>query len=211
MRPPRSRPWRDGGELGRHQDETPGRGIDEPKKRAAIAAERDRAVHRHGRHARGDRPRAAGERVIHMEVGQPGAPAPRPVLAAARQALADGRLGYTEALGLRRLRAASPRHYGESLRHRRVARPDRRHHRLVGRLQPRLPRRLRPRRPDRARRARLSGLPQHPRRARPRGRRHRDERRDAPRDDAGDARRGACRRRRSPASWWRARPIRAAR
>ena len=32
---------------------------------------------------------AAGERVIHLEVGQPGTPAPQPVLDAARQALAD--------------------------------------------------------------------------------------------------------------------------
>jgi aspartate/methionine/tyrosine aminotransferase len=47
----------------------------------------------------------AGHRVIHMEVGQPGASAPRPVLEAARRAL-DGRLGYTEALGIRPLREA---------------------------------------------------------------------------------------------------------
>ena len=47
----------------------------------------------------------AGGRVIHMEVGQPGAPAPRPVIEAARAALADGRFGYTEALGIRALRA----------------------------------------------------------------------------------------------------------
>src|SRR5665213_2084289 len=46
----------------------------------------------------------AGERVVHMEVGQPGAPAPKAVVAAAHEALADGRLGYTEALGNRRLR-----------------------------------------------------------------------------------------------------------
>ncbi len=49
---------------------------------------------------------AAGQRVIHMEVGQPGTPAP----AAARQALARameaGPLGYTVALGLPELRAA---------------------------------------------------------------------------------------------------------
>ena len=42
----------------------------------------------------------AGHRVIHMEVGQPGANAPSPVIAAAKRAL-DGRLGYTEALGIR--------------------------------------------------------------------------------------------------------------
>jgi aspartate/methionine/tyrosine aminotransferase len=57
---------------------------------------------------------AAGGRVIHMEVGQPGAPAPAPVIEAARQALADGRFGYTEALGIRRLRERIARHYGEA-------------------------------------------------------------------------------------------------
>ena len=55
-----------------------------------------------------------GARVIHMEVGQPGAPAPKPVLDAARAGLADGRLGYTEALGLRRLRARIARHYRDT-------------------------------------------------------------------------------------------------
>ena len=57
---------------------------------------------------------ATGRRVIHMEVGQPGAPAPKPVLEAARHALADGRLGYTEALGIRRLRTRIARYYGET-------------------------------------------------------------------------------------------------
>ena len=52
----------------------------------------------------------AGHRVIHMEVGQPGASAPRPVLEAARRAL-EGRLGYTEALGIRPLREAIAAHY----------------------------------------------------------------------------------------------------
>jgi aspartate/methionine/tyrosine aminotransferase len=53
----------------------------------------------------------AGERVVHMEVGQPGAPAPAAVVAAAHAALADGRLGYTEALGNRRLRQRIADHY----------------------------------------------------------------------------------------------------
>ena len=57
---------------------------------------------------------ALGKRIVHMEVGQPGSPAPRPVLEAARAALADGRLGYTEALGLRRLRARIAQHYGHT-------------------------------------------------------------------------------------------------
>jgi aspartate/methionine/tyrosine aminotransferase len=59
---------------------------------------------------------AAGASVIHMEVGQPGAPAPKPVLEAARAALAEGRLGYTEALGIRPLRNRIARHYAEAYR-----------------------------------------------------------------------------------------------
>lgn len=54
---------------------------------------------------------AEGHRVIHMEVGQPGAPAPAAVLEAARTALDDGRFAYTEALGLRRLRERIARYY----------------------------------------------------------------------------------------------------
>jgi len=57
---------------------------------------------------------AAGERVVHMEVGQPGAPAPRPVLDAARAALDHGRFAYTEALGLRSLRARIARYYADA-------------------------------------------------------------------------------------------------
>jgi len=63
--------------------------------------------------AAGDR-EAAGARVIHMEVGQPGSPAPRAVLAAAGAALADGRFGYTEALGRRELRARIARYYRDA-------------------------------------------------------------------------------------------------
>ncbi len=55
---------------------------------------------------------AAGGHVIHMEVGQPFAPAPACAIAAARQALA-GRIAYTEALGLPSLRARIARHYRE--------------------------------------------------------------------------------------------------
>lgn len=57
---------------------------------------------------------AASAKIVHMEVGQPGAPAPTPVLEAARAALADGRFGYTEALGIRALRTRIARHYGEA-------------------------------------------------------------------------------------------------
>src|SRR5581483_1032557 len=54
---------------------------------------------------------AAGERIIHLEVGQPGTPAPAAVLAAARRALAGDRIGYTDAEGIAPLRAAIARHY----------------------------------------------------------------------------------------------------
>jgi aspartate/methionine/tyrosine aminotransferase len=56
----------------------------------------------------------AGERVVHMEVGQPGAPAPQAVIAAAHAALADGKLGYTEALGNRQLRVRIAEYYAEA-------------------------------------------------------------------------------------------------
>ncbi|MFL6822011.1 MAG: pyridoxal phosphate-dependent aminotransferase [Xanthobacteraceae bacterium] len=56
---------------------------------------------------------AAGGRVIHMEVGQPAAAAPASAIAAARAALASGRLGYTETLGVVSLRARIARHYDE--------------------------------------------------------------------------------------------------
>jgi aspartate/methionine/tyrosine aminotransferase len=57
---------------------------------------------------------AAGGRVIHMEVGQPAAPAPATAIAAAHAALASGRLRYTETLGLPSLRARIARHYRET-------------------------------------------------------------------------------------------------
>ncbi|MDF1750750.1 MAG: aminotransferase class I/II-fold pyridoxal phosphate-dependent enzyme, partial [Alphaproteobacteria bacterium] len=64
--------------------------------------------------------RAAAEReqrdeaVFHLEVGQPGTPAPRGVIAAAHKALDSDRLGYTTALGLPDLRAAIAGHYKDS-------------------------------------------------------------------------------------------------
>ena len=57
---------------------------------------------------------AAGGRVIHMEVGQPAAAPPASAIAAARAALASGRLRYTESLGIATLRARIARHYEES-------------------------------------------------------------------------------------------------
>ena len=56
---------------------------------------------------------AAGGHVIHMEVGQPFAPAPKCAIEAARRAL-DGRIAYTEALGIPSLRRRIARHYGET-------------------------------------------------------------------------------------------------
>jgi aspartate/methionine/tyrosine aminotransferase len=54
---------------------------------------------------------AAGHRVIHLEVGQPGTPAPPAVLDAARRALTEDRIGYTDALGIAPLREAIAAHY----------------------------------------------------------------------------------------------------
>src|SRR4051795_5229438 len=56
---------------------------------------------------------AAGGRMIHLEVGQPAAPAPSTAIAAARAALASGRLGYTETLGIASLRRRIARHYAD--------------------------------------------------------------------------------------------------
>ena len=54
---------------------------------------------------------AGGADVIHLEVGQPSAPAPEPVLEAARGALKSARIGYTDALGIAPLRKAIAAHY----------------------------------------------------------------------------------------------------
>ncbi|MHB0954399.1 MAG: pyridoxal phosphate-dependent aminotransferase [Allorhizobium sp.] len=55
--------------------------------------------------------RQAGFPVISMAVGQPGHPAPAVALAAAREALAHGRIGYTDALGMIELRRALAGYY----------------------------------------------------------------------------------------------------
>lgn len=54
---------------------------------------------------------AAGGDVLHLEVGQPGTPAPRGVIEAAHRALDGDGLGYTLALGIDPLREAISRHY----------------------------------------------------------------------------------------------------
>jgi aspartate/methionine/tyrosine aminotransferase len=54
---------------------------------------------------------AAGGEVLHLEVGQPSTSAPSGAIAMAKAALDTDVLGYTEALGLRELRAAISVHY----------------------------------------------------------------------------------------------------
>jgi aspartate/methionine/tyrosine aminotransferase len=55
-----------------------------------------------------------GGHVIHMEVGQPAASAPATAIAAAQRALTQGRIGYTECLGIPSLRARIAKHYGDA-------------------------------------------------------------------------------------------------
>ncbi|HVH03798.1 MAG TPA: aminotransferase class I/II-fold pyridoxal phosphate-dependent enzyme, partial [Amaricoccus sp.] len=54
---------------------------------------------------------ARGRSIVHMEVGQPGTPAPAAARAALVRAMAEGPLGYTVALGLPPLRARIARLY----------------------------------------------------------------------------------------------------
>src|SRR5215204_5824391 len=55
-----------------------------------------------------------GETVVHMEVGQPSAPAPRAAREAAKAALEAGLIGYTESLGMTPLRERIAGHYREA-------------------------------------------------------------------------------------------------
>ena len=75
--------------------------------------------------AAANRRAAEGGHVLHLEVGEPSGGAPRAALEAARQALDGAGLGYSEALGLRALRAAIGRHiartYGLSVPVERIA------------------------------------------------------------------------------------------
>ncbi|MFZ1107847.1 MAG: aminotransferase class I/II-fold pyridoxal phosphate-dependent enzyme [Rhodomicrobium sp.] len=57
---------------------------------------------------------AAGQDIIHMEVGQPGTPAPRLVREAVAREIGQSALGYTDALGLPALRARIARHYRDA-------------------------------------------------------------------------------------------------
>jgi len=63
--------------------------------------------------AEANRLRAQGRDVISMAVGQPSDPAPQAVREAAARALRNGDIGYTDALGSRKLREAIARHYAE--------------------------------------------------------------------------------------------------
>ena len=56
---------------------------------------------------------ATGRHIIHMEVGQPGTPAPALARKALAQAMETGALGYTVALGLPELRARIARLYAD--------------------------------------------------------------------------------------------------
>jgi aspartate/methionine/tyrosine aminotransferase len=57
---------------------------------------------------------AGGGHVIHMEVGQPAAPAPKSAILAAHTALDGARIDYTSALGIPSLRRRIARHYHET-------------------------------------------------------------------------------------------------
>lgn len=59
------------------------------------------------------RAEAAGRHIVHMEVGQPGTPAPAAARAALARAMEVDGLGYTVALGLPALRAGIARLYGD--------------------------------------------------------------------------------------------------
>ncbi|PPC89825.1 MAG: 1-aminocyclopropane-1-carboxylate deaminase, partial [Methylocystis sp.] len=55
----------------------------------------------------------AGRSIIHLELGEPGVAAPRPVREAAAESLRNGSIGYGEALGDAPLRDRIARHYRE--------------------------------------------------------------------------------------------------
>jgi aspartate/methionine/tyrosine aminotransferase len=55
-----------------------------------------------------------GQDIVHLEIGEPGAPPPRAVREAAIAALDGRRVGYTEALGRPSLRARIARHYRDT-------------------------------------------------------------------------------------------------
>ncbi len=64
--------------------------------------------------ARANALEAQGRSIVHMEIGQPSAPAAPSVIAAAQSVLASGRVAYTEAVGVPSLRQAIAAHYGQA-------------------------------------------------------------------------------------------------
>ncbi|MGV6810640.1 MAG: pyridoxal phosphate-dependent aminotransferase [Brevirhabdus sp.] len=62
---------------------------------------------------RARRAEEAGRHIIHMEVGQPGTPAPATAREALASSMGDDALGYTVALGLPELRAGIAKLYGD--------------------------------------------------------------------------------------------------
>ncbi len=77
-----------------------------PSRRSAVAPFRVMDVLRDA-----GRLEAAGRNICHLEVGQPGAPAPEGARRAAAEALEHGRIGYTEALGIWPLRERIAEYY----------------------------------------------------------------------------------------------------
>ncbi len=115
---------------------------------------------------------AEGHRVIHLEVGQPGTPAPAAVLDAARAALDRDKIGYTDAEGIREgLREAIAEHYRAQYGIAVDPAEDRGDHRVVGGVpaSPSSPRSS-PATGSRWPRRSLSRLSQHPVGAGPRNR-----------------------------------------
>jgi aspartate/methionine/tyrosine aminotransferase len=82
--------------------------LPKPSRRAGVAPFMAMDVLRQAR-----RLEQTGRQIIHMELGEPGAPAPLLVREAAAAALRDGRLGYGEAMGDAVLRERIARHYAE--------------------------------------------------------------------------------------------------
>jgi aspartate/methionine/tyrosine aminotransferase len=54
---------------------------------------------------------AAGRDIVRLDVGEPNFPTPRPVLDAAANALADGKISYTQPSGIQELKSAIAAHY----------------------------------------------------------------------------------------------------
>ena len=57
---------------------------------------------------------SGGGNIVHMELGEPGASAPRAAREAAKLVIDDGRIGYTPALGILSLRERIARHYRDA-------------------------------------------------------------------------------------------------